>query len=115
MITVPFERAQHPTPAQLLAFRAYVETGSQKIAANRCGISPQTLKNHLHDLYQRLGVSGAMEAANKLGWVSFPDSTPKACGWIGYCTRSLNHRGHHGGMRAFDPNTSVEAQKWQMS
>ena len=61
-----------PTPGQLVAFRAYVETGSQKAAAHQCGIRVQTVKNHMLNLYRRLGVGGAMEAAMALGWITLP-------------------------------------------
>lgn len=100
-----------PTPAQAEVFRAYVETGSQKEAARRCGIALSTAKNHLSQMYDRLGVGGAMEAATVLGWVSLPGAAPKACGWVGYCSRPIAHRGHHGGMRAFDPNAELGGSK----
>jgi len=98
-----------PTPGQLVAFRAYVETGSQKAAADRCGIRVQTVKNHMLGLYRRLGVGGAMEAAGALGWVRVPGGDPRSCGWVGYCSRPFGHRGHHGGMRAIDPNGRTAA------
>ena len=90
-----------PTPAQLNAFRAYVQAGSQKEAAFVLGISVRTLKNALGGLYARLGVNGAMEAATALGWVTLPGDGPAMCAWRGSCSRPLGHRGHHGGFRAF--------------
>ena len=88
------------TPAQLNAFRAYVQTGSQKEAAHVLGIAVPTLKNNLCALYARLGVTGAMEAAAALGWVSLPGEEPAPCNWSGYCSRPRGHRGRHGGFRA---------------
>lgn len=89
-----------PTPRQLECFAAYVRTGSYAAGAHERGIAPQTFKNHLSGLYERLGISGAMEAAARLGWMRIPsDSTRAACGWVGVCSRPLGHRGHHGGMR----------------
>ena len=90
-----------PTPAQLVAFRAYVQTGSLKEAAHVLGLTVPTIKNHLAGLYARLGVNGAMEAATALGWVTLPGDGPAMCGWRGSCSRPRGHRGHHGGFRAF--------------
>jgi hypothetical protein len=69
-----------------------------------CGIALQTVKNHLCDLYERLGVNSAMEAAVRLGWVTIPGGDRPACGWVGYCSRGLGHRGPHGGMRSILPD-----------
>ena len=90
-----------PTLAQLVAFRAYVQAGSQKEAAFVLGISVRGLKAALSGLYERLGVNGAMEAATSLGWVTLPGEGPAPCGWRGSCSRPHGHRGHHGGFRAF--------------
>ena len=90
-----------PTPAQLNAFRAYVQAGSQKEAAHVLGIALPTLKCHMTALYAALGVNGAMEAATALGWVTLPGDGPAPCGWRGSCSRPRGHRGHHGGFRAF--------------
>jgi hypothetical protein len=85
-----------PTPAQLNAFRAYVQTGNQKQAAHVLGISTQTLKNSLSALYEHLDVGGAMEAATALGWVTLPGDGPAPCAWRGSCGRPRGHSGHHG-------------------
>lgn len=45
----------------------------QKDTAYMLGIAPQTVKNQLTTLYQRLNVSGAFEAACALGWVVIPE------------------------------------------
>ena len=89
-----------PTPAQLTAFRAYVQAGSQKEAAHVLGIALPTLKCHVSALYAALGVNGAMEAATALGWVTLPGEGPVPCGWRGSCSRPRGHSGHHGGFRA---------------
>jgi len=93
-----------PSPGQLRTLAAVVTCGTQKDAATALGISPQTIKNNLFNLYRRLGVNSEMEAAAHLGWVSVPnnDSGPKICGWIGYCSRSFNHKGRHSDFRALD-------------
>jgi len=88
-----------PTPAQLVAFRAYVQAGSLKEAAHVLGVSVGSVKRHLTEMYARIGVSGAMEAAAALGWVTLPGETAP-CGWRGSCSRPRGHRGHHGGFRA---------------
>ena len=72
-----------PTPAQLVAFRAYVQAGSLKEAAHVLGVSVASVKRHLSEMYARLDVSGAMEAAAALGWVTLPGDGPAPCGWRG--------------------------------
>jgi DNA-binding CsgD family transcriptional regulator len=86
------------TEAQLVTLAAYVQSGSAKETATELGIALSTVKNHLSDLYARLGVGGAMEAAITLGWVTVPPDY-RACGWVGSCTRKHDHRGQHGGFR----------------
>jgi DNA-binding CsgD family transcriptional regulator len=90
-----------PTPTQLRVIRAYVRLGSQKLVAAEMGISQQTVKNHLSQLYLRLDVGSSIGALERLGWIAITGTGPTACGWIGYCSRARGHRGHHGGMRAF--------------
>jgi len=86
------------TEAQLVTLAAYVQSGSAKETATELGIALSTVKNHLSNLYGRLGVSGAMEAAAVLGWVTIPGDY-RMCGWLGTCTRKAEHRGQHGGFR----------------
>lgn len=83
---------------QLQIMEAYVRTGSQKATAFECGISIQTVKNHLTSLYARLDVSGAMGALRALGWIALPDESP-VCGQLSSCGRPAGHHGLHGGMR----------------
>jgi hypothetical protein len=65
----------------------------------------------LHELYVRLDVGSAMEAAVKLGWVHLPEvGGPFLCGWVGYCSRPAAHRGHHGGMRALPNRIFIDEQ-----
>jgi DNA-binding CsgD family transcriptional regulator len=90
-----------PTPTQLRVIRAYVRLGSYKLVAAELGISHQTVKNHLSNLYLRLDVGSSIGALERLGWIAIPGTGPTPCGWIGYCSRARRHRGHHGGMRAF--------------
>lgn len=98
-------KIHQPTRAQLRALEAFIITGSQKDAATYIGCAYQTIKNHLGDLYARLDVNGAMEAATHLGWVNTPSNNgPKICGWVAYCSRPFNHKGYHGDMRALDTN-----------
>lgn len=95
-------KIHQPTRAQLRALEAFIITGSQKDAATYIGCAYQTIKNHLGDLYARLDVNGAMEAAAHLGWINIPSGGPKICGWVGYCSRSFNHKGRHSDFRALD-------------
>lgn len=92
-----------PTPAQLRVMEAYARLGSQKRVAHELGITVQTVKNHLRDLYVRLEVEGgAVVALNALGWIRTPAATGAApCGWLAYCGRPEGHRGQHGGFRPF--------------
>lgn len=91
-----------PSPMQLRVMEAYLRCGSQKQVAQELKISPQTVKNHMTNLYIRLGVKGAIEALHALGWVRAPSSIgTMPCGWLAYCGRAENHRGQHGGFRPF--------------
>jgi DNA-binding NarL/FixJ family response regulator len=60
------EPPSRPTPRQLELLRALYRCGSAKEAGLTLGITRQTVKYHLADLYRRLGVSGAYEAAYAL-------------------------------------------------
>jgi DNA-binding CsgD family transcriptional regulator len=62
-----------PSPAQLRSFRAYLHAltegeGGRQAAAD-CGIAYQTSLNHIDELYRRLGVTNAIQAAMQLGWL----------------------------------------------
>lgn len=81
-----------PTPRQLQVMAAYVRGGSQKAAAHEFGISIRTVKNHLTDLYARLGVGGVLEALTKLGWVRVPAEVPVK-GFVRPVRRSYRHAG----------------------
>lgn len=52
-----------PTPAELRALRAFVKAGSAKDAALELHCAPQTVKNHLFTLRQKLGVHSTLQAA----------------------------------------------------
>jgi DNA-binding CsgD family transcriptional regulator len=47
--------------------RAYVGSGSIKLAAHRLGISESTARQHLAGLYRRIGCENAVQAAYLLG------------------------------------------------
>ena len=51
------------TERQIEILRAYAETGSQKITARRCGISPSTVRVTLANIRSRLGVETSIQAA----------------------------------------------------
>lgn len=92
------KRPGSPTKAQLRVMEAYVRLGSQKAVAHELGIRVQTVKNHMGDLYVRLGVGDHMEALHRLGWVCARVPSD-SCGWLAYCSRPSDHGGHHGGFR----------------
>ena len=87
-----------PTEHQLAILSAYMQTGSLKDAADTLGLAVPTVKNLLSELYSRLDVGGAIEAALALGWITIPTQY-QMCGWVAVCTRLRGHRGHHAGFR----------------
>jgi hypothetical protein len=72
-MSVPSREDLAPTPAQLAMLATYVRVGSWRAAAEAHGVCLSTAKNHSRDLYARLGVRSAMQAAVALGWVRTPD------------------------------------------
>jgi DNA-binding NarL/FixJ family response regulator len=58
---------------ELQALALYARTGSHKDAAALMGIGPQTVKNYLATSYQKLGVSGGIEAFRAIGWLQVPE------------------------------------------
>lgn len=91
-----------PTPMQLRVLEAWVHLGSQKAVARELGITRQTVKNHMGELYVRLGVGGALAALGALGWIRPVAATAGVpCGWLAWCSRPDGHRGQHGGFRPF--------------
>lgn len=92
-----------PTPSQLRIMAAYARLGSQKMVANELGISTQTVKNQLADLYVRLEIEGGVvNALQALGWIRVPPTHGlPPCGWLAYCGRPDGHHGQHGGYRPF--------------
>lgn len=62
-----------PTPSQLRVMAAYVRTGDRRAAADELGLTLPTVRESLRQLYARLDVTSALQAAGKLGWVHVPD------------------------------------------
>lgn len=91
------------TERELQVLAAVVVEGRHKSAAYRLGISEQTVKNHLSQLYGKLDVGSPSEAAFRLGWITIPPEHATlrtgTCGWLGVCGRNADHRGQHGGFR----------------
>ena len=102
----PTDERLSPSRRQLQCLEALIICGTQKDAATYLGISIQTFKNHMGTLYKRMGTNSSMETASKLGWVNIPsnEAGPSICGWVGYCSRSFNHKGRHSDFRALDTN-----------
>jgi DNA-binding NarL/FixJ family response regulator len=66
-MTRPLGEGPHqPTERQLEVLRSLFREGSLKDVAVALGISTQTAKQHVHDLYVRLGVESSREAAYRL-------------------------------------------------
>jgi DNA-binding NarL/FixJ family response regulator len=67
-----------PTPcpltrAELAALRAVVVTGGRKLAARQLGCAESTVKNHLCEVHQKLGVTSTVLAAVhavERGWLA---------------------------------------------
>lgn len=51
------------TPRQLEVLRAYAETGSYKLTAQRCGIASSTVRATLQNIRSRLEVDSTIQAA----------------------------------------------------
>jgi DNA-binding CsgD family transcriptional regulator len=56
-------RGRPPTPRELEVFREAAIGPTREAAADRLGISVQSVKNQLTHLYRRLGVGGELQAA----------------------------------------------------
>ena len=55
------------TPAELLALRTYVQTGSLRETAEQLQLAEQIVKNQLATARQRLGAPNTEQALHKLG------------------------------------------------
>lgn len=55
-----------PSPRQMEVLRAVYRLGSHKDAAAALGVTAGTMKYHLAELYRRMGVENAYEAAYAL-------------------------------------------------
>ena len=54
------------TPAELRVVQKIVEHGTYKEAARQLGVSPSTVRNQLHAIYQKLGISSKSELVKVL-------------------------------------------------
>ena len=60
------------TPREWDVLRAYAINLTTKDAARSLGISVQTVKNHLANIYFKLGVNTALAAMHRVGWLWIP-------------------------------------------
>lgn len=65
-----------PSPREYKVLAEVSVHGSMKSAAACIGISEQTAKNHLTNLYSKLGVSSITMALSSLGWLKVPNVIP---------------------------------------
>jgi DNA-binding NarL/FixJ family response regulator len=66
-----------PTPRQLEVLGVVIEeAGSRDRAATRLGLSMYTVREHLAQLYAKLGAHSTLEAALLLGWICLPAERP---------------------------------------
>lgn len=56
------QEGTEPTQRELQVLLAFAMTGSTVAAGEKLGLVPQTVRNHLHAIHQRLGVSTSVEA-----------------------------------------------------
>lgn len=57
----PKEAGRKLTPAELRVVEKIVQYGSYKEVARQLGVSPSTIRNQLHAIYTKLGISGKSE------------------------------------------------------
>lgn len=60
------------TPRKYEVLACYVETGLLKEVASQLGLSHQTVKNYMRELYREFGVNSSVELYRELGWLSVP-------------------------------------------
>ncbi len=91
-MSAPSREDLEPTPAQLAMLATYVRVGSWRAAAEAHGVCLSTAKNHSRDLYARLGVRSAMQAAVALGWICAPDPSTRGRVATADTEAHANHR-----------------------
>jgi len=57
------------SPRERQILRAYLECERIKEVAAVLGLSPQTVKNYLHDAYKKLDVTSNLGAFKAMGWI----------------------------------------------
>lgn len=60
------------SPAELASLAALADTEHSRDAADRRGVSEQTIKNELTSAYRKLGVRSRTGAFRRLGWLKAP-------------------------------------------
>ena len=66
---VPFENG-HITPRETEILTLMAEGALNKQIASRLGISTETVKKHLRNIYQKTGAQNKIEALNKTRWLT---------------------------------------------
>lgn len=66
------------SPREKIAISTYARLGYQQLVAQEMNISVQTVKNHLSQVYLKLGVNNALEAMTVIGWLQFPTQRVQA-------------------------------------
>lgn len=69
---------------ELEVFALYSKGFQAKEIAITCGITVQTVRNHIRSVYSKLGATNCREAAFRLGWMRphAPRSSAEACGSV---------------------------------
>ena len=61
------------SPMEIKVLALYANLGSQQEVADALEIKLQTVKNHLSSIYKKLGVSSAISAFKRMGWLAVVD------------------------------------------
>lgn len=65
-----------PTVRELVILAEYMIHGVTTEASECLGLSESTTRNHLGNLYARLGCVSGIQAAVALGWIAWPRALP---------------------------------------
>jgi DNA-binding CsgD family transcriptional regulator len=60
------------TRREMQSLAVYARTNDMGRTATALDVSPQTIKNHLHNAYDKLEADGAIAAFRRLGWLVIP-------------------------------------------
>lgn len=68
----PVAEGRPLTHRETEALAAYALTGDRRLAARQLGISDDTQRKHLLQVYRKLGARNAIDALRAVGWLHVP-------------------------------------------